>query len=248
MRNFISSIALAIALTASLCGADYVTHDVTVELAATQSGKWKTIVASEIGAPDDADLLWHITTPQAKRFALSDDQSQIAFWISRESVEVLCDWVDFTNHKRGLITVRVNADGPTPPDPGPGPKPPDPKPPAPKPEGLAGVIYEAAIKVNRPADCLKMSDNFWAVTIGIQNARKFQQGDRAAPEPKYFNVGQAMQAVAQANKAAAFDASWKEFGKWLEDEAYKNMTSIDQLHAFYYAASAGLKAAGGVKQ
>lgn len=239
MQKFISSIALAFALTASLCGADYVTHDMTVELAATQSGKWKTIVASEIGAPDGADLLWHITTPQAKRFALSDDQSQIAFWIGRESVEVLCDWVDFTNHKRGLITVRVNADGPTPPDP---------KPPAPKPEGLAGVIYDAAIKVNRPADCLKMSDNFWAVTIGIQNARDFQKGNRNAPQPMYFNVGQAMQAVAQANKAASFDASWKDFGKWLEDESYKNMTSIDQLHAFYYAVAAGLKAAGGVKQ
>lgn len=248
MRKFISSIALAFALTSLLCGAEVVTRDVTVELDATQAGKWHYLIASEIGAPAGSDLIWHITTPQAKRYAPSDDQSQIAFWIGRESVEVLCDWVDFTAHKRGLITVRVNADGPTPPDPGPGPKPPDPKPPAPKPEGLAGVIYDAAIKVNRPADCLKMSDNFWAVTIGIANAKKFQQGDRNAPEPKYFTVGQALLAVAQTNKAASFDQSWKPFGKWLEDESLKNQANIDQLHAFYYAVAAGLKAAGGVKQ
>lgn len=242
MLKLIRAFALACALTSVLCGAEVVTRDVTVELDATQAGKWHYLVASEIGAPAGSDLIWHITTPQAKRYAPSDDQSQIAFWIGRESVEVLCDWVDFTAHKRGLITVRVNADGP---GPGPGPKPPDP---VPKPEGLAGKIYDEAVKVNRPQDCLVMSDNFWKVTIGIANAKKFQQGDRNAPEPKYFTVGQALLAVAQTNKAASFDAAWKPFGKWLEDESLKNQASIDQLHAFYYAVAAGLKAAGGVKQ
>lgn len=244
MYAYLRSIAIAIALLSSAAGAEYVTQSVDVQLAATQTGKWKTVDAAAIGAPAGADLLWDITRPSTKLFAVSDDESQIVFWIGRESVEVRCDWVNFTTRKRGRIKITFTPDQPEPPTP-PDPRPPEPPtPPTPRPDGLAGAIFDKAIAVNKPEDCLRLSDNYWSVTKGIENAREFQRGNRAAPEPRYYTVAQALAAVSQANTDDKFGPEWKDFGSWLFEQSSQHTTDINALYQFYYDAAKGLKAAG----
>lgn len=249
MYAYFRSFALALALLSSASGAEYVTQSVDVQLAAAQTGKWKTVDATAIGAPAGADLLWDITRPATKLFAVSDDESQIVFWIGKEPVEVRCDWVNFQTRKRGRIKITFTPDAPDPTPPTP-PTPPDPKPPepptppVPKPDGTAGLIYDKAIAVNKPEDCLRLSDNYWSVTKAIENAREFQRGNRAAPEPRIYTVAQALSAVTKANTEDKFGADWNEFGSWLFDLSTKHQTDINSLYQFYYDAAKGLKAAG----
>lgn len=248
MWSFVRACVLSCALTASAIAGEIYQETIDVSIPQGAAGRWKTVVATDVGVPPGCDLLWDITQPATKTFAVSDDEQQIVFYISDKPVSLRCDWVNFTTRKRGRVKLTFNPESPDPPTP-PDPRPPDPPTPPtpPRPDGLAGAIYDKAVAVGRPEDCKKMAANYAAVSKGLENARLWQKDNAFQGVPRYFTFAQALSAVTQANQAAKLDQSWRDFGDFMFTEATKYGSTIEAVHTFYDQASKGLSAAGDKK-
>lgn len=244
MWSFLRACVLACALTTAAIGGETYQETIDVAIPAGTAGKWKTIVATEVGVPAGCDLLWDITQPPTKTFAVSDDEQQVVFYISDKPVSLRCDWVNFTTKKRGRVKLTFNPEQPDPPSPPPTPPDPPVPPPTPRPDGLAGTIYDKAIAVNRPEDAKKLAANYAAVSKGLENARLWQKDNTFTGTPRYFTYQQALSAVSQANAAAKLDQAWAPFGDFMFAESTKYMATIEAVHTFFYQAQKGLEAAG----
>lgn len=147
---------------------------------------------------------------------------------------------DRSRRRRELIEI-VASDAPNPspnPNPPPGPGP-NPVTPGPRPDGLAGQIYDAALKAGKQVECAKLAQVFQAVAAKMQ-----VQSDGG--QQSYQSQLDALKEIAGQIRAIGLSPGWKPVkdvvsiatqqnsGNW-----YSTKDSIEQIGLGFYRASGG---------
>lgn len=180
-----------------------------------------------------ADISWEAKQPLTLPFKGPYDNGSVIVLNAASAGQyvVSADIIDWEAKKRTKYQFIITAEG-TPPNP---PQPPLPGPVVPRPTGLAGEVYDQAIRLNQPQVCRAYSVKLEGVTsqIGAGALR-----DLAAIQT---SLRSAMAGVAPG------DPGWKQFGVWINGLANSRpeTNTVEGMKAFLTEVAKGLEAAGG---
>lgn len=180
-----------------------------------------------------ADISWEAKQPLTLPYkGPYDNGSVIVFNAATPGQYVVtADVIDWEAKKRTKTNYIVTVEG-SPPNP---PQPPLPGPVVPRPTGLAGEIYDQAIRLNQPQVCLKYSARLDSVIsqIGAGALRDINSTQAA--------VRSAMSGIAPG------DPGWVAFGQWINRVANSKpeTNTLPGFAAFLTEVVKGLDAAGG---
>lgn len=217
-------VTAAVMLVAFVGGAAQIQEQVAV------TPNSSTHVQAAPPASPGSDITWEIREPIGHPFLASKDNRSIVFFTEGLSrIVVVCDVIDWDNRKRDRVETIVT------PGTGPAPLPVHPEPmPAPRPNGFAGEVYDQALALRKPADALRLSDNFENVFSQIAAGG-------------ITTLEQAIEEARRQNKLLSLGPEWRPFGAWIGSQFDQKAGDLQNAKDMMHAAAVGLGAAGGRK-
>lgn len=216
----LSCVAASVVAVALVGGAAQIQQQVAVTTNST------THVQAAPPSSPGSDITWEIREPIGHRFLPSADNRSIVFFTEGLSrIVVVCDVIDWDNRKRNRVETIIT--------PGSTPQPVDPQPSVvPRPPGFAGEVYDQAVPVKKPADAIKLSDNYENVSAQIAAGG-------------ITTLEAANEEIARQNKSLGLGPEWKPFGLWIGSQFDQRVDELPEAHDMMHDASVGLGAAGG---
>lgn len=200
-----------------------------------QAGGTKTVEASpglveirvEGGAKTGAQFL--ATQPPTlphRSYRLSNGDAVCVFnAVNNSQYVIACFEADYENKTTDLTTWVVTVgDNPTPTPPGPTPPTPNPRP-----EGLAGEVYDEAIKVGQPEEASKMATNFYTVASEIGAG-------------KHTTLTSARARITELNALLRVGQEWKPFSTFISKALNERATRLDTARVMFEDIAVGLDA------
>jgi hypothetical protein len=170
-------------------------------------------------------------TLEYKAYLLDDGDAVCVFnALPNMQYVIACFQADWERKRTDITTWVIDTGGGPEPGPGPGP---DPGPgPGPRPDGTAGLVYDIAVKVNRPTDAKAMALNFETVESEIAAGG-------------ITKIEDARKRIVELNRDLKLDEVWRPFGEFLRGYMNTNAKTLPTARRAFASIAQGLHAAAG---